>query len=211
MMPSEYFQYAVDYDGDGRRNLLRSAPDVIASTANYLVGLGWRRGEPWLTEVRVGPNTPWDQADLDIKLPRAKWAAYGVTLADGRPLPAADLPASLLLPMGRFGPAFLVYQNFQVYLQWNNALVYSTTAAYLATRIAGAPPLRRGNPPPPLPFGDVKAMQAVLARAGYDVGAVDGFLGLKTRQAVKAMQTKYGLPADSYPTAELLTRMRAGH
>jgi len=210
MMPSEYFQYAVDYDGDGRRNLLRSAPDVIASTANYLVGLGWRRGEPWLTEVRVGPNTPWDQADLDIKLPRAKWAAYGVTLADGQPLPADDLPASLLLPMGRFGPAFLVYQNFQVYLQWNNALVYSTTAAYLATRIAGAPPLRRGNPPPPLPFGDIKAMQAMLAHAGHDVGAIDGFLGLKTRQAVKAMQTKYGLPADSYPTAELLTRMRAG-
>jgi N-acetyl-anhydromuramyl-L-alanine amidase AmpD len=112
--------------------------------------------------------------------------------------------------MGRFGPAFLVYQNFQVYLQWNNALVYSTTAAYLATRIAGAPPLHRGNPPPPLPFADVKAMQAMLARAGYDVGAIDGFLGLKTRQAVKAMQTKYGLPADSYPTAELLTRMRAG-
>jgi lytic murein transglycosylase len=211
MMPSEYFQYGVDYDGDGVRNLLRSVPDVLASTANYLVGLGWRRGEPWITEVRVPANTPWDQADLDIKLPRAKWAAYGVTLADGRPLPADSLPASLLLPMGRFGPAFLVYQNFQVYLQWNNALVYSTTAAYLATRIAGAPPLHRGNPPPPLAFGDVKTMQATLTHAGYDVGAIDGFLGLKTRQAVKAMQMKYGLPADSYPTAELLARTRAGH
>ena len=211
MMPSEYYKYAVDYDRDGVRNLLRSAPDVLASTANYLVGLGWQRGEPWLTEVRVPANMPWDQADLEIKLPRAKWAAYGVTLADGRPLPADDLAASLLLPMGRFGPAFLVYQNFQVYLQWNNALVYSTTAAYLATRIAGAPPLHRGNPPPPLAFGDVKALQAMLAHAGYDVGAIDGFLGLKTRQAVKAMQIKYGLPADSYPTAELLARMRAAH
>ena len=211
MMPSEYYKYAVDYDGDGVRNLLRSAPDVLASTANYLVGLGWQRGEPWLTEVRVQANMPWDQADLDIKLPRAKWATYGVTLADGRPLPADDLAASLLLPMGRFGPAFLVYQNFQVYLQWNNALVYSTTAAYLATRIAGAPPLHRGNPPPPLAFGDIKALQAMLAHAGYDVGAIDGFLGLKTRQAVKAMQIKYGLPADSYPTAELLARMRAAH
>jgi len=211
MMPSEYYKYAVDYDGDGVRNLLRSAPDVLASTANYLVGLGWQRGEPWLTEVRVPANMPWDQADLEIKLPRAKWAAYGVTLADGRPLPADDLAASLLLPMGRFGPAFLVYQNFQVYLQWNNALVYSTTAAYLATRIAGAPPLHRGNPPPPLAFGDIKALQAMLAHAGYDVGAIDGFLGLKTRQAVKAMQIKYGLPADSYPTAELLARMRAAH
>jgi lytic murein transglycosylase len=211
MMPSEYYQYAVDYDGDGVRNLLRSAPDVLASTANYLVGLGWRRGEPWLSEVRVPATLPWQQADLDIKLPRAKWATYGVTSADGRPLTADDLPASLLLPMGRFGPAFLAYDNFRVYLQWNNALVYSTTAAYLATRIAGAPPLHRGNAPPPLAFAAVKALQASLVRAGYDVGAIDGFLGLKTRQAVKAVQVKSNLPADSYPTAELLARMRGGH
>ena len=108
MMPSEYYRYAVDYDGDGARNLLRSVPDVLASTANYLAGLGWRRGEPWITEVRVPANMPWQQADLDIKLPRSKWAAYGVTLADGRPLTGDDLPASLLLPMGRFGSAFLV-------------------------------------------------------------------------------------------------------
>ncbi len=210
MMPSEYYQYAVDYDGDGKRNLLRSAPDVLASTANYLVGLGWKRGDPWLTEVRVPAAMPWDQADLDIKLPRAKWSSFGVTLADGKPLPADNVPASLLLPMGRLGPAFLVYKNFDIYLQWNNSLVYSTTAAYLATRIAGAPPMHRGSPPPALAFADVKAMQEMLAHAGYNVGAIDGFLGLKTRQAVKAMQQKYGLPADSYPTTELLARMRAG-
>ena len=210
MMPSEYYKYAIDYDGNGRRDLIHSVPDVLASTANYLVGLGWKRGEPWLTEVRVPANLPWDQADLSIQLPRSKWAGFGVTLADGRPLPADNLPASLLLPMGRLGPAFLVYQNFQIYLQWNNSLVYSATAAYLATRIAGAPALQRGTPPPALPFKDVKDMQALLLRAGYDVGAVDGFLGLKTRQAVKAMQVKYGLPADSYPTAELLARMRGG-
>ncbi len=210
MMPSEYYQYAVDYDGNGKRDLIHSVPDVLGSTANYLVGLGWKRGEPWLTEVRVPANLPWEQADLSIQLPRSKWAGFGVTLADGRPLPADNLPASLLLPMGRLGPAFLVYQNFQVYLQWNNSLVYSTTAAYLATRIAGAPALQHGTPPPALPFKDVKDMQAMLVRAGYDVGAVDGFLGLKTRQAVKATQVKYGLPADSYPTAELLARMRGG-
>jgi lytic murein transglycosylase len=210
MMPSEYFKYAVDYDGNGRRDLIHSVPDVLASTANYLLGLGWKRGEPWLSEVRVPANMPWAQADLSISLPRAKWAGYGVTLADGRPLTADNLPASLLLPMGRLGPAFLAYQNFQVYLQWNNSLVYSTTAAYLATRIAGAPALIRGTPPPALPFKDVKDIQAMLARAGYDVGTVDGFLGLKTRQAVKAMQAKYGLPADSYPTAELLAHMRGG-
>jgi lytic murein transglycosylase len=210
MMPSEYYQYAIDYSGNGKRDLLHNVPDVLVSTANYLVGLGWKRGEPWLSEVRVPERLPWDQADLSIQLPRSKWAGFGVTLADGRPLPTDNLPASLLLPMGRFGPAFLVYPNFQVYLQWNNSLVYSTTAAYLATRIAGAPPLHRGTAPPALPFNEVKDLQAMLARAGYDVGPVDGFLGLKTRQAVKAMQIKYGLPADSYPTAELLARMRGG-
>jgi lytic murein transglycosylase len=208
MMPSEYYKYAVDYDGNGTRDLLHDTPDVLGSTANYLVGLGWKRGEPWMSEVHVPARLPWDQADLDIKLPRSKWASWGVVLADGRPLPADNLAASLLLPMGRFGPAFLVYPNFQVYLQWNNSLVYSTTAAYLATRIAGAPPLHRGKPAPALPFAEVKTLQGLLVRDGFDVGKIDGFLGLKTRQAVKAMQTKYGLPADSYPTAELLARMR---
>ena len=208
MMPSEYFKYAVDFDGSGKRDLVHSVPDVLASTANYLAGLGWKRGEPWLTEVRVPGNLQWEQADLSVALPRSKWAASGVTLADGRPLPADNLSASLLLPMGRFGPAFLVYPNFQVYLQWNNSLVYSTTAAYLATRIAGAPALHPGTPPTALSFQDVKEMQGLLARAGYDVGTVDGFLGLKTRQAVRTMQMKYGLPANSYPTAELLSRLR---
>ena len=208
MMPSEYFKYAVDFDGDGKRDLVHSVPDVLASTASYLAGLGWKRGEPWFTEVRVPNNLQWEQADLSVALPRAKWAASGVTLADGRPLPADNLSASLLLPMGRFGPAFLVYPNFQVYLQWNNSLVYSTTAAYLATRIAGAAPLHPGTPPPALSFRDVKEMQGLLTRAGYDVGTIDGFLGLKTRQAVRTVQVKYGLPADSYPTSELLSRLR---
>jgi len=210
MMPSEYFKYAVDFDGNGKRDLIHSVPDVLGSTAAYLAGLGWKRGEPWITEVRVPGNLAWEQADLSVTLPRSKWAASGVTLAEGRPLPADSLAASLLLPMGRFGPAFLVYPNFQVYLQWNNSLVYSTTAAYLASRIAGAAPLHPGTPPPALSFQDVKDMQRLLTRAGYDVGNVDGFLGLKTRQAVRAMQMKYGLPADSYPTSELLSRMRGG-
>jgi lytic murein transglycosylase len=210
MMPSEYFKYALDYDSQGRRDLIHDVPDVLGSTANYLLGLGWKRGEPWLNEVRVPAKLPWDQADLDVQLPRSKWASWSVTLADGRQLPNDNLSASLLLPMGRLGPAFLVYPNFQVYLQWNNSLVYSTTAAYLATRIVGAAPLHRGTPTPALPFEQVKELQELLVRAGYDVGKIDGFLGLKSRQAVKAMQMKLGLPADSYPTEELLVRMRAG-
>jgi lytic murein transglycosylase len=209
-LPRHYYDYAVDYDGDGHRNLLRSAPDVIGSTAHYIAtGLKWRRGEPWLQEIRVPANLPWDQADLTIRHPRAKWAAWGVTLADGRPLPNDNLPASVLLPMGRTGPAFLAYPNFAAYTEWNNSLIYATTAAYLATRIAGAAPMRKPSAPvAQLPFNELKELQQLLARQGLDVGKIDGVLGQQSRIAVKTMQMKYGLPADSWPTAELLTRMR---
>jgi lytic murein transglycosylase len=213
-LPTHYFNYAVDYDGDGYRNLLRSPADVIGSTANYIAtGLKWRRGEPWLQEVRVPQNLPsgfpWDQADLTIQLPRSKWIQLGVTYPDGRALPNDNLAASLLLPMGRSGPAFLAYPNFAAYTEWNNSLIYSTTAGYLATRIAGAPPMQRPSAPVvQLPFAEVREMQQLLVRAGFNVGKVDGVLGQQSRSAVKAMQIKYGLPADSWPTAELLARMR---
>jgi lytic murein transglycosylase len=211
-LPTHYFTYAVDYDGDGRRNLLRSAPDVIGSTANYIsTGLKWRRGEPWLEEVRAPQNFPWDQADLTVQMPRSKLAQLGVTYPDGRALPNDELPASLLLPMGRTGPAFLAYANFAAYTEWNNSLIYSTTAAYLATRIAGAPPMRRPLAPvAQLPFNEIKELQQLLVRAGFDVGKVDGVLGQQSRTAIKAMQIKFGLPADSWPTAELLAKMRGG-
>src|ERR1700719_752735 len=213
-LPTHYFNYAVDYDGDGRRDLLRSPADVIGSTANYIAnGLKWRRGEPWLQEVRVpqdlASDFTWDQADLTIQLPRSKWAQFGVTNDDGRELPNENLPASLLLPMGRMGPAFLAYSNFAAYTEWNNSLIYSTTAGYLATRIAGAPPMQRpAAPVRQLPFNELRELQQLLVRAGYNVGKVDGVMGQQSRSAVKAMQIKYGLPADSWPTAELLARMR---
>ncbi len=215
-LPTHYFTYAVDYDGDGRRDLLRSPADVIGSTANYIAtGLKWRRGEPWLQEVRVpaasnvAASFPWDQADLTIQLPRSKWAQLGVTFADGKALPNDELPASLLLPMGRMGPAFLAYANFAAYTEWNNSLIYSTTAGYLATRIAGAAPMHRpAAPVAQLPFNELRELQQLLVRAGFNVGKVDGVMGQQSRSAVKAMQIKYGLPADSWPTAELLARMR---
>ncbi len=211
MMPSEYFKHAVDYDGDRRRDLMHSVPDVLASTANYLASLGWRRGEPWLQEVRVPANLPWDQADLAIQHPRAQWIKWGVTAADGRALPSDDLKASLLLPMGRLGPAFLAYENFQAYLKWNSSLVYATTAAYYATRLAGAPALSRGQGNiPVLSVEQVKDLQQILQQQGHDVGNIDGRIGMATRAAVKKTQIKLGLPADSYPTPELLQRLRRG-
>ncbi|MGJ4966029.1 lytic murein transglycosylase [Bradyrhizobium sp. HKCCYLRH3061] len=209
-LPTHYVTYAVDYDGDGRRDLLRSAPDVIGSTANYIAtGLKWRRGEPWLEEIRVPQTFPWEQADLTVKAPRSKWTALGVTYADGRPLPNDALEGSVLLPMGRNGPAFLAYANFAAYTEWNNSLIYSTTAGYLAARIAGAPPMRKpAGPVAQLPFNEIKELQQLLVKAGFDVGKVDGVLGQQSRTAVKTMQLRLGLPADSWPTAELLTRMR---
>jgi len=211
MMPSEYMAHAIDYDGDGKRNLIRSASDVIGSTGAYLVTLGWKRGQPWLEEVRAPANLPWDQADLAIQHPRARWAQLGVTYPGGRTLPADNLPASLLLPMGRFGPAFLAYDNFQVYLKWNNSLVYSTTAAYYATRLSGAPGMTRSTGPiPKVTPEEVREIQQLLTRAGHDVGGADGKVGISTRAAIKTMQMKFGLPADSYPSPELLARLRTG-
>jgi membrane-bound lytic murein transglycosylase B len=212
MMPSEYLKNAVDYDGDGKRNLIKSAIDVIGSTGNYLVSLGWKRDQPWLQEVHVSHNVPWDQADLAIQHPRSQWAKWGVTYRDGKALPADELPAALLLPMGRFGPAFLAYDNFQVYLKWNNSLTYSTTAAYYATRIAGAPAMTRSTGPvPAVTAEEIAEIQRLLIKAGYDVGTADGKVGVATRAAIKKMQQKFGLPADSYPSPELVARLRAAH
>jgi lytic murein transglycosylase len=210
MMPSEYMAHAVDYDGDGRRNLIRSAPDVVGSTAKYLVHLGWKRGEPWLQEVRVPANLPWKEADLSVQHPRSQWVGWGVVRADGKPLPSDGMPASVVLPVGRFGPAFLAYDNFQAYLKWNNSLNYSLVAAYLATRLDGAPAMNKGTEVPKITFEEAREVQQLLERRGYDVGRIDGVLGLKTRVAVREMQIKLGMPADGWPTAELLARLRAG-
>ncbi|MFL6797370.1 MAG: lytic murein transglycosylase [Xanthobacteraceae bacterium] len=208
MMPSEYMAHAVDYDGDGRRDLIKSAADVIGSTGKYLVHLGWKRGEPWLQEIRVPPNLPWKEADLSVQHPRSQWASWGVTLANGKPLPNDQMPASVVLPVGRFGPAFLAYDNFQAYLKWNNSLNYSLTAAYYATRLDGAPAMSRGSGTiPHISFDDARQLQELLQKRGYDVGRLDGVLGLKTREAIRDMQIKLAMPADGWPTPELLTRM----
>lgn len=210
-LPKHYLDHAVDFDGDGTRNLFASDSDIIGSTAAFIKHLGWRRGEPWLEEVRVPARLPWEKADTDIKLPRSQWAAMGVRSADGSPLKSDDLPASLLLPMGHLGPAFLAYPNFDVYVEWNNSLTYCITAAYLATRIAGAGPMQgRERDIPMLTAQQTMDLQRILLRRGYEVGKVDGIIGSKTRSAVKEMQLKYGLPADSFPTPELLRRLRNG-
>ncbi|MFM9847010.1 MAG: lytic murein transglycosylase [Hyphomicrobiaceae bacterium] len=211
-LPSHYFKHAIDYDGDGRRNLMKSAPDIIASSAAFLVSLGWARGQPWLEEVRVPAKLDWSQADLAVQHPRSYWASAGVTSADGRPITSDTMPTSLLLLMGRKGPAFLAYPNFQAYLKWNQSLNYATTAAYLATRIDGAPAMSRGNAEIVVLSADqLKELQSLLVQRGLKQGEIDGKLGAATRASVKAAQLKLGLPADSYPTLELTERLRALH
>jgi lytic murein transglycosylase len=207
---SDYNDFAVDYDGDGRRDLIKSLPDMLASTANYLAKKGWHRGEPWLQEVRAPADVPWQEADLAIRHPRSQWAKWGVRLVDKTALPADDLPASLLLPMGHAGPAFLAYGNFRVYLYWNQALVYATTAAYVATRLAGAPPVERGSADiSPLQSAQIIELQQLLIAHNYLTGSADGKLGRATRLGVKTAQLALDLPADSYPTVDLLDRLRA--
>ena len=155
--------------------------------------------------MRVTGDLPWDKADLAIKLPRSQWSQWGIQYPDGSPVPADDLTASLLLPMGRNGPAFLAYPNFDIYTEWNNSLSYATTAAYLATRIDGARAMGRGRGDTNGLDAATKELQQILAGRGYDVGKIDGLAGAKTRSAVKEMQFKLGLPADSFATPELLS------
>ena len=209
---SDYLKNAVDFDGDGRRDLINSVPDTIASAAKFLVSLGWRRGEPWLQEVHVPQNLPWQEADVNIQHPVSKWAAWGVKPAYGS-LPSGDLPASLILPMGRHGPAFLAYPNFKAFLGWNSAMVYSTTVAYFATRLNGAPNVDHSGATAVVPLSteQVINLQKLLIKQGYEgVGEPDGKIGNGTRNAVKEAQLKVGLPADSYPTGELIERLNAG-
>lgn len=207
-LPSHYLEFAIDADGDGRRDLIRSDPDIIQSTAAFIKHLGWQRGEPWLQEVQVPRRMPWREADLAIKHPLSKLGAWGVRDRAGRPL-KGNARAALLLPMGRNGPAFIAYRNFDIYPQWNQSLNYAITAAYLATRLTGAPRYRAGRGPiEEFGYKRILSLQRLLNRRGYDTGGVDGKHGVKSRAAVKAAQIKLGLPADSYPSSELVRRLR---
>src|SRR3954452_532720 len=209
--PSDYFKHGIDFDGDGRVDMIHSVPDALASAANLMKSFGWQQGQPWLQEVRVPAQMPSEQSGLENQHPRSQWAKWGVTAAHGGKLPDDNLPASLILPMGHLGPAFLAYPNFKAYIEWNAAMVYATTAAYFGTRLAGAPVFGPGNGQPVVPTTpQVQELQQLLIQRRMLTGEADGRLGSATRVAVKQAQQKVGLPADAYPTAELIERLRAG-
>ncbi|MFM2355616.1 MAG: hypothetical protein RLZZ528_1352 [Pseudomonadota bacterium] len=205
MLPDDILRNGVDGDGDGHVRLKTSPPDALLSGARVLQSLGWRAGEPWLQEVTVPDTLDWASTGLNHQRPASEWQALGVTGRHG-PL-AGDLPASIVLPMGRKGPAFLAYPNFRVYFEWNQSFVYVTTAAYFATRLEGAPPYDPRNPDPGLGPDEMKRLQEKLSARGHDVGKIDGILGQKTRDAVQAEQQRLGLPADAWPTPELLSAL----
>ena len=207
LLASRYDQYAVDFDGDGHRNLIKSKADALGSAAAMLKNAGWRAGEPWLKEVKVPRDMDWAQARLGNKLPLAEWGKQGVTTPTGGAI-GGDAVAALLLPMGRNGPAFLAFPNFDVFLAWNDSSVYSATAAYFATRLAGAKPMREGNAPVhTLSLSDTKLLQAKLQARGLAISKVDGIIGEETRSAVRQVQQELKLPADGYPDAALLARL----
>lgn len=203
MLPSDIVRFGSDGDGDGHVNLKKSSPDAILTAANFINHLGWRRGEPWMQEVTVPGKFPWQETGLGKLKPASDWARLGVKVRHGKPA-SGDLQASLVMPQGRKGPAFLLYPNFGIYLEWNKSLVYTITAGYLATRIGGTPRYTAGSPEKGLSDGQMKQLQNKLKARGYDVGKVDGILGAKTREAVQIEQKRLGIPADAWPTPQLL-------
>lgn len=207
ILPSDYLSKGVDGDGDGRIDLRNSEADVIMTTGNKILSRGWKAGQPWIEEVRVPAQMPWEETGRTNRLPLSQWSAWGVTGRDGAPLKDSGLKAGLVLPMGHKGPAFLVYENYDVYLEWNQSFTYTLTAAHLAARLAGAPKFDPRDPEPGLNGDQMKVLQQKLTDLGYDVGGIDGVLGANTREAVRSEQKKHGLPVDGWPTPALLARL----
>lgn len=207
VLPIDYLQNGVDGDGDGIVDLRNSAPDVIMTTAKKIQSRGWKRGEPWLQEVRVPDDMPWEQTGRTNKLPISQLIAWGITDRNGNPLRDNGLKAGVILPMGHKGPAFLGYDNYDIYLQWNQSITYTLTAAHLATRLAGEPTFERRNPQAGLTGDAMKELQQKLHDKGYDVGGIDGILGTNTREAIRQEQIRLGLPVDGWPTPDLLANL----
>ncbi len=207
ILPADYLNNGVDGDNDGIVDLRNSAPDAIMTTAKKIQSRGWIPGQPWIEEVRIPDDLPWEQTSRTNKLSVAQWNQWGVTRRDGNPLADNGQTAGLALPMGRKGPAFLTYDNFEVYLKWNQSFTYALTAAVLATRIDGAQPYDPRSPEQGLSMEQMKDLQRKLQALNYDVGNVDGILGTNTREAVRQEQIRLGIPADGWPTMDLLSRL----
>ena len=210
-MPTAYLRHAVDFDGDGKRDIWRSVPDALASTANFLKASGWRPKEGWGLEVLLPDGFDYTRADETTERPFSEWQAMGLKPAAGSFPEGGERRAALLLPAGAKGPAFLLEPNFRVILRYNTALAYALTVAHLSDRLHGAPGFVRDWPRGDrmLSTEERTDLQTRLAGLGYAVGGADGKVGPKTRAAIRAFQASAGLVPDGYADAGLLDRIRA--
>lgn len=211
-MPSTFFRSAVDFDGDGRRDIVGSVPDALASTARFLQNAGWRRGEPWGFEVRLPAGFDTAGTGRKAKRPMAEWRHAGLTLADGAPLPDTPSSAGLMVP-ARGGPAFLVGRNFDALYSYNASENYALAIAQLSRLVAdAAAPLAFATPWPTDDLGLSRAenreLQILLLAHGHDIGPVDGMLGDKSRAAIKAEQQRLGMKPDGRAGQKLLAALR---
>jgi membrane-bound lytic murein transglycosylase B len=209
-MPSTFSSYGTDGDGDGKVDIWNSLPDVFASAANFLSRSGWRGDERWGREVILPEGFDFGLAGTDVRKTVTDWNRMGLRRADGSPLGNADMLASVVIPAGANGPAFLTYNNFRTIMVWNRSTFYAISVGHLADRFVGGEPIRfmPTTEEQALARADVLEMQELLNAAGVDAGVPDGILGSKTREAVRNYQLLRGLPPDGYPTYELLASMR---
>jgi len=211
-MPTTFLRYAIDGDGDGKRDLWGSTADAMASAGNFLQGLGWQREVRWGREVLLPANFDYALVATEKSLPLAKFSEAGVTTAFGHELPThADVQAKLLLPAGHQGPAFLVYKNFDVIMGWNPSQFYALSVGRLADQIGGLGELRTKIPAGPkrLALTQVRQMQNRLGALGFDTGGVDGRIGPATRRALASFQSQAGLIPDGFPDATTLAKLGA--
>lgn len=203
-MPTTYFDYAVDGDGDGVINLWDSEKDALASAANYLSKMGWHKNERWGREVIVPSSYNYHYAGLSDQKPLSYWGQQGFTTASGAPLAKLPMTASLIAPVGAAGPKFIVYENFDVIMRWNRSVSYALSVGRLADRINGGVKLTTPFPPPfKLYRADYQALQNALNARGYDAGVADGVVGSKTQSAIRGFQKDQGMTADGYPSADV--------
>lgn len=206
-MPSSFLQNAVDYDGDQKRDLWNSTPDALASAAKFLQHLGWQTNERWGREVKLPRDFPFLEAGLKNSKAIDDWSKLGITRIDNTPLPQTEINASLLVPSGHKGPAFLVYDNFNVIMRWNRSEFYAIAVGQLADQIAGGGKLLQPPPEdaPRLHRDQVIALQEQLNQKGFNTGTPDGILGPGTRRAISEFQHQQGMIADGFPGEEVLS------
>jgi peptidoglycan lytic transglycosylase B len=209
-MPTAFKRYAVDFDGDGRRDVVDSIPDMIASTANNLRRDGWISGQAWGYEVTVPQDFSFLLADRSRQLPLGEWERLGLRRANGQPFPRPADRAFLLLPAGARGPAFLMLNNFRTIMHYNPAEAYALAIGHLADRLRGQGPIMTPWPRDDrvLTLEERYEMQQLLAARGFDIGEPDGRFGARTRAAIRDFQNKAGLIPDGYASTAVLERLR---